>query len=375
MEASMSQPLTFDFITDEDLRSVLRSDYREMVSCASVKAWKAVQVLAGSIIEAVLVDYLVGTAETKRPDPLGMGLADLISAGKKAGILTKKSSELSGALKEYRNLIHPGRSQRLGERADQEGAVVAQALVRLIAAEVAKKQASEHGLTAEQITRKFMTDPTAPNISVHLLRDANGREVERLLLVIVPDAYIRQMDENFGDPGDEVLGRLVHLYHAAFNAASDNVRRKAMTAYIKELKESAGPRVEIYERHFFRSPYLRWVADDEREMIKGHLLSQLEEGDPAIYVPAKGIGAFLGEDEVGPFVDTLVRRTVRHKGTQGAEVAKTFLESESLSTSRELDPLVVSRLDMWIRAYKVREGHDDLVDYLESMKAGYEIPF
>src|SRR5438132_13102251 len=127
----MAPRLVFDFITDEEFRLALEADFREMEICAEQGAWKAVHVLAGSIIEAVLVDYLLAT-QRKQPDPLEMSIGQLIAACKKAGVLTQRSAELSGALKSYRNLIHPGRSSRLGETADMDGAIVAKALLSII---------------------------------------------------------------------------------------------------------------------------------------------------------------------------------------------------------------------------------------------------
>ncbi len=50
--------LSFDFISGEDFRISLENDYKELNDAMQVEAWKAVHVLAGSIIEAVLVDYL-----------------------------------------------------------------------------------------------------------------------------------------------------------------------------------------------------------------------------------------------------------------------------------------------------------------------------
>ena len=47
----------FDFISDSEFRSILAADYEQMHLCADAKAWKAVHVLAGSIIEAVIIDY------------------------------------------------------------------------------------------------------------------------------------------------------------------------------------------------------------------------------------------------------------------------------------------------------------------------------
>jgi hypothetical protein len=54
----------FDFISDERFRASLQSDYSELGKAGQAEAWKAVHVLAGSIIEAVL-------AYTKRSQVIG----------------------------------------------------------------------------------------------------------------------------------------------------------------------------------------------------------------------------------------------------------------------------------------------------------------
>jgi hypothetical protein len=50
--------ISFDFITHDDFRRSLESDWVELESCYGSKAWKSVHVLAGSIIEALLIDCL-----------------------------------------------------------------------------------------------------------------------------------------------------------------------------------------------------------------------------------------------------------------------------------------------------------------------------
>ncbi len=57
----------FNFISDEKFRNILLSDYTEIEVSYANKAWKAVVVLAGSVIEALLVDYLV-SLESKDAD-------------------------------------------------------------------------------------------------------------------------------------------------------------------------------------------------------------------------------------------------------------------------------------------------------------------
>ena len=48
----------FTFIVDPGLRRGLESDFKELSACLKAEAWKAVHVLAGSIVEAVLIDAL-----------------------------------------------------------------------------------------------------------------------------------------------------------------------------------------------------------------------------------------------------------------------------------------------------------------------------
>jgi len=64
----------FDFVTEPSFRASLESDYRELIRCLEGGAWKAVHVLAGSVVEAILGDYLIGIDYQKKTgkDPLKM---------------------------------------------------------------------------------------------------------------------------------------------------------------------------------------------------------------------------------------------------------------------------------------------------------------
>jgi hypothetical protein len=129
----VAAPATFDFITDEQLRESLQSDYQELQSAE--------------------------------------------------GILSDKAADLSSVIRGYRNLIHPGRVLRLGETVDEEGARIAEALVSLIVREIGTQHAEVYGPTAEQLLAKFESDASVLAISDHLLRDTKQGEIERLLPV------------------------------------------------------------------------------------------------------------------------------------------------------------------------------------------------
>jgi hypothetical protein len=275
----MPEPIEFDFITDEDLRRTLETDHREMQVCAEHDAWKAVHVLAGSIVEALLVEYLLGAGLTN-PDPLGMTLAQLIAACKKAGVLSTKTSDLSSAVKSYRNLIHPGRLKRLDEQADASGAIVAQALVTMIVREVATAQQKKYGLTAEQIIKKFESDSSAFGIAKHLLADASEHEVQRLLLKVLPERYFSILEEadlsdDADTSGDVVLPRHTQLFRSAFDLAPKATKEKVLARHVDVIRKEPGPKVQVYEEQFFRASDLEFVSATDRKMIVDHLLSRL----------------------------------------------------------------------------------------------------
>src|SRR6266568_1052437 len=128
----------FDFVSGENFRLSLEADYRELDLTMKAGAWKAVHVLAGSIIETLLVDHLVASGYQKRTskDPLKMRLEDIIAACKTEKALSEKTEQFSHVIRSYRNLIHPGRVVRLSETVDENGATIAHALVNIVIKEL-----------------------------------------------------------------------------------------------------------------------------------------------------------------------------------------------------------------------------------------------
>jgi len=179
----------FEYIVDVGLRRSLESDWRELQVALQNSAWKSVHVLAGSIVESILVDHLLSIGFPQK-DPLRMTLDEAITACKGSGVLSDKTAELSIVIRRYRNLIHPGRLLRLSESADVNSATVCEALVRMINGEVASSKRQTYGYTAEQIASKIERDSSSVAILTHLLKKTNERELERLLLEVLPERYL-----------------------------------------------------------------------------------------------------------------------------------------------------------------------------------------
>jgi hypothetical protein len=132
------------FVHDADLRSSIERDLGAAHTAVASDSFKAATVLAGAGIEALLLWAMqdgrvfpgLATFNTPPANPAVLAnwhLNDLLAAAKHVGLLSSQTAKAIELAKDYRNLIHPGRAQRLGERCDRGSAFGALgALHRLI---------------------------------------------------------------------------------------------------------------------------------------------------------------------------------------------------------------------------------------------------
>lgn len=376
---------TFDFISGEDFRASLEADYRELGSCLQASAYKAACVLAGSIIEAVLIDYLIAI-DYKKQDPLKMDLNKAISACEEEGILSQKTVGASNAIRSYRNLIHPGRSVRLGEVIDENGAKIAQALVEIIVGEISTRKKETYGYTAEEIVSKLERDSSAVAILGHLLKGANQFEIERLLLRAIPQRYFElkeDIEPEFPSPGygeyleylENTLLSLEKCFRSAFDIASDEVKRKVMKRFLSILKEEDEHKVLAYETAFFRGNDLTYLSSEEAQLIKEHLLSRLREG---VHIPLlqamEGLGQFLTADEIRDFADPIIRTILRERNKLLEKKARECIENEYWRMKGDVQGKLRNRLDDWI-AHLEGKMEPILADTIRDLVKELELPF
>ena len=137
------------FITDQDFRQLLRLDISSAERAFSHAEWKATTVMAGSVVEALLLWALL-----QRPADVQNALAHLIAGGTLArprgaspdewhlheyveisahlGIIHGRTIEMARLTRGFRNLVHPGRVQRLGETCDRATALLALGTVEAV---------------------------------------------------------------------------------------------------------------------------------------------------------------------------------------------------------------------------------------------------
>jgi hypothetical protein len=113
------------FIEDTDLRHSLRNDLSAIGRALANSEWKAATILAGSVLESLLLwkldkDQVKAIAtryarNKKLPSTDRWHLSDYIEAALELQLVGERTANQARLAKDFRNLIHPGRSIRLGE--------------------------------------------------------------------------------------------------------------------------------------------------------------------------------------------------------------------------------------------------------------------
>jgi hypothetical protein len=377
--------ISFDFITQEDFQKSLESDWAELNACFQNKAWKSVHILAGSIVEALLIDCL---GSSKGPshapaDLLKKDLADLIALCKDAGIISERTAQLSTVIRSFRNLIHPGRMIRLKEKVTEQSASIARSLVEITLAEVEEQRRKEYGFTAKQIVKKIESDSSSLPILPHLIRELNEVELNRLLLTVIPDRYFEEIQSFDERPNTQTLDHLGRCFRIAFESAPRPIKRVACQKFVSVVKESDGFYVQTYETIFFRGSDLAYLETSERELIKAHLIPQFKSTQGIdLLLACAGIMEFLSKQELAEFTSAAMRLLAhrRPQGTHQNLIAQFVREFRGIDAGlQEVVRLIIKN---WVQRWEAHntEAFNSCVDLRaeilgEQMIDEEDIPF
>ena len=370
--------LNFDFITDDELRSVLMSDYREMSACADSKAWKAVHVLAGSIIEAVIADYLIAEGHVSRDEAMRLELSQSIALAMNEGILSEKLHSLSTVVKNYRNLVHPGRSIRFDEKPDENNSNIATTLVEMICKELGERKSS-HGYTAEQVVGKIRRDSTAGAILQDMLRtDVSSKEIGRLLKKVIPETYyeVEEVGSRYGYEDDIVhlLSALKSSYRLAHKQADTGLRRDVASRFIGILKEEDLNIITIHIEAFWWMGQLEYLSDEDKQTAKRYFFSRIKQEHGYQLINAlQDIGHHLLSQEVPDWIMLLVQlRCLGNK--EAAEAAYQIMLAENWNMDEQHETSLYNRLAA-VKDHYRRKGSHKLAQIVEETRNVVESPF
>lgn len=127
-------PVTFSFVRDVALKKIAERDYRELRVAAYYQSDKSKALLAGSVVEAVMLDLLlqkdIAFDELKK-----LSAYALYERAKVEGLLQGKNLSAADASRDTRNFVHPAVEYREGELT-REQADLAISLMRAILREL-----------------------------------------------------------------------------------------------------------------------------------------------------------------------------------------------------------------------------------------------
>ena len=135
-------PMDFSFIRDPRLRAVLERDSFELQQVFAAGHWKSSMILSGGVIEGILMDLLANRPETftaaeapKKNDITRWTLDELIRVALALSAVNGAVGRLSHSVREYRNLVHPGREIRENLTFGREEATIAVEVLRILVRE------------------------------------------------------------------------------------------------------------------------------------------------------------------------------------------------------------------------------------------------
>lgn len=340
----------FDFITDEQFRSSLLSDYHELQLSLRNNSWKAAHVLAGSIVEAILIEYLiVSELVPSGEDPLKMTLDRAISLCKTHGVILDTTASLCDVIRQYRNLIHPGRLIRLEQEATQEGASIARSLVAVIAKDVATKRKATYGMTAEQVVKKLSSDKHALAVLPHILSETKDHELKRLVNTAIPEAYNAELREF--QPDTSVLSRYSSAYSETLTSLTANEQIKVAKYFAKLVREESNEEINAFADAFFSAEQIAHLRQNDADMVTSYLLTileapELELTDGVVRMMA-GIANFVPENQTSKLADSLIK-IVRRQADDEVDRALTFVGRVFDNANEDRQQIMERRIEIWI---------------------------
>lgn len=146
----------FDFVSDLALRKILTDDFIETQRAFAVSAFKASAILAGGLIEGMLLDTLRKPEIVKRDkyqsavakfpkveDEINwdkVGLSHLLAAARDLDLIDDAAGRMAEGARDFRDTVHPNAELRQKIRAKLEEAELLLALVKLIYRQLSEAQ-------------------------------------------------------------------------------------------------------------------------------------------------------------------------------------------------------------------------------------------
>jgi hypothetical protein len=245
-------------------------------------------------------------------------------------------------------------------------------LLEIVITEVSGHKRENYRHTAEQIVSKLRSDPSSDAILGHLMGKISRTELERLLIELLPKAYL-EMAGPAEPQSKETLKRFEQCYRLGFEAAPADLKRTVTNRFLFILENESEFVVQCYEGCFFRGADLEYLETQERAIVKTHFFASLaKHASVALVNAAAGVGAFLEtEEDARAFFVPLVLNLLEEKD----EALSAAIIRRASEEFKRLSPENQRSVGSWLGRLKrsvQREGGRaaTAVERLESALAG-----
>lgn len=340
--------MNFDFISDKKFRDLLIRDYQELKNCIESKSIKSILVLSGSIIEAVLTEYFLqflpnGKTETQI---LSSTLNDLIGWAVQEDVISEKEKNLAGVIKDYRNLIHPGREIRKGEKFDFDSAKISESVLNIILDSVKSVYLEKYGYSADEVFEKLKKDWHFQSVYDKVIIKLNQNERAKLLSYLIDfDKWEKSKWYCFMKEGpipqyetynlEDVKPFILELKPLV----SNDLIKSNLIKMIKEIE--TGDSLNAYSLFHLFHENLDLLNDDEQELVVIYMLNiyttVLEENRNVIADKTYStVGKYIKTDKSKNALKEFLNFCVVHFNYKNIESEMDLLEQVFNSLSSEI---------------------------------------
>ena len=313
-----------DFITDEVLRGMIDRDLKEMNLCFEHGIYKSAVILAGSIIEAILVDYFLAYEQLPKLSKqkiIRASLDKLIywASNENVNLITEDTKATAHVIRYYRNLIHPGAELRLKIVADKNTAQVAIGLVGIIIKEIKEYFEKKFSYTSKQIINKIIVDPSSDSIYEDIISSMSISEKKKAFQNIPFIDIEKQMKLYSNLEWDTLYEEKVNERFLSFVKFHKELKKSVPEILLKKEVEKIYGHIRNYPRsvsldfmHFYYED-LDLIEDEKRIVILDYFLDMLETGNEEELIKVRCIDCgfwkyFNNHDDITKLSEAIEKR-------------------------------------------------------------------
>ena len=331
----------FSFVSDRQYRAVLEKDYAEVVKCVEAGAVKAAATLAGSIVEALLTDYLLDKNHTKvrikgkNVEIERAGLSALNEFCRSSRFITERVYHLIEVIRDYRNLIHPARATRSSATVSDDDARLHQDTLNIVIETIGAKRQNEFGATADQLMAFVLDEPNSTTLFPAMVEKAREDDRRDFMLVNAM-AKLRELhstlsgelsdNDDYVQYAENRIQKVYRTFHICFEKSDLESRKAVAREFLQRTMHAT-----LAERHYlpnlFEPPMIDHVDQEHHPLILSYVAMNVKTMDfVGLDQIVPEFGRFVNKSNVLHVVSGMISQIRQDPSLQLADITAQFLK-------------------------------------------------